>query len=43
MNNGKIYLSVKENLILGPYVVVFLKRFQLLASNQDPLILISYI
>lgn len=26
MNNGKIYLSVKENLILGPYVVVFFKK-----------------
>lgn len=25
MNNGKIYLSVKENLILGPYVVFFKK------------------
>lgn len=26
MNNGKIYLSVKENLILGPYVVFFFKK-----------------
>lgn len=34
MNNGKIYLSVKENLILGPYVVVFFKK----GSNYWPLI-----
>lgn len=25
MYNGKIYLSIKENLILGPYVI-FLKK-----------------